>query len=165
MLRIERAEPTPALWADRATYADRLIFHTPAWLRFVAEAQRAEPVLATIADGAWSVPSQSGSGSYRVTINPDSCACDDFQLTQKPCKHVHAARLLQCDHRVLAPAQESPPLGLQRLDVCGQKAHLLPGTLETAQQGRWEGRAVPLVDLVKLGIHIALQGELHAMTC
>ena len=51
MLRIEPAEPTPALWADRATYADRLIFHTPAWLRFVAEAQRAEPVLATIADG------------------------------------------------------------------------------------------------------------------
>ncbi|HEY7271942.1 MAG TPA: GNAT family N-acetyltransferase [Actinoplanes sp.] len=51
MLRIERAEPTAALWADRATYADRLIFHTPGWLRFVAEAQRAEPVLATVADG------------------------------------------------------------------------------------------------------------------
>jgi CelD/BcsL family acetyltransferase involved in cellulose biosynthesis len=51
VLRIERAEPTAALWDDRARYADRLIFHTPAWLRFVAEAQRAEPVLATISDG------------------------------------------------------------------------------------------------------------------
>jgi CelD/BcsL family acetyltransferase involved in cellulose biosynthesis len=51
MLRIERVEPTPELEADRAAYADRLIFHTPAWLSFVAETQRAEPVLATIADG------------------------------------------------------------------------------------------------------------------
>jgi CelD/BcsL family acetyltransferase involved in cellulose biosynthesis len=51
LLRIERAEPTAVLWADRAMYADRLIFHTPAWLRFVAETQRAEPVLATITDG------------------------------------------------------------------------------------------------------------------
>ena len=51
MLRIERVEPTPELEADRAAYADRLIFHTPAWLSFVAETQRAEPVLATVADG------------------------------------------------------------------------------------------------------------------
>jgi transposase len=48
-------------------------------------------------DGAWIVPSQSGSGSYRVLLLPqgDSCPCDDFQLTQKPCKHVHAARIIR----------------------------------------------------------------------
>jgi CelD/BcsL family acetyltransferase involved in cellulose biosynthesis len=51
MLRWDRVTPTAALWADRQTYDDRLIFHTPEWLRFVAESQRAEPVLATIADG------------------------------------------------------------------------------------------------------------------
>ncbi|WP_203764937.1 GNAT family N-acetyltransferase [Actinoplanes nipponensis] len=51
MLRLHRAEPTAALWADRATYDDRLIFHTEPWLRFVAESQRAEPVLATVTDG------------------------------------------------------------------------------------------------------------------
>lgn len=51
MLRLHRVEPTAALWAAREGYADRLIFHTEPWLRFVAETQRAEPVLATIADG------------------------------------------------------------------------------------------------------------------
>ncbi|BEL08220.1 hypothetical protein Q0Z83_064110 [Actinoplanes sichuanensis] len=52
MLRLHRVQPDAALWADRATYPDRLIFHTPEWLRFVAECQNAEPLLATVtADG------------------------------------------------------------------------------------------------------------------
>jgi len=55
MLRLQRVEPTPALWSDRATYPDRLIFHTEPWLRFVAQSQRAEPVLATITDGTSTV--------------------------------------------------------------------------------------------------------------
>jgi CelD/BcsL family acetyltransferase involved in cellulose biosynthesis len=55
MLRLQRVEPADAIWADRATYPDRLIFHTPAWLRFVAESQRADPVLATITDGTSTV--------------------------------------------------------------------------------------------------------------
>ncbi|MBB4698426.1 GNAT family N-acetyltransferase [Paractinoplanes abujensis] len=44
--------PTADNWADRATYDDRLIFHTEPWVGFVAEAQRAEPVLALVKDGA-----------------------------------------------------------------------------------------------------------------
>ncbi|MET0418841.1 MAG: GNAT family N-acetyltransferase [Actinoplanes sp.] len=55
MLRLHRVEPTPALWTDRAGYDDRLIFHTEPWLRFVAESQRAEPVLATVTDGGATV--------------------------------------------------------------------------------------------------------------
>lgn len=51
MLRLRRVEPAAALWRDRATYHDRLIFHTPEWLAFVAQCQRAEPVLATVHDG------------------------------------------------------------------------------------------------------------------
>ncbi|WP_433306694.1 GNAT family N-acetyltransferase [Actinoplanes sp. CA-030573] len=51
MLRLQPATPSAALWRDRETYGDRLIFHTGAWLDFVAEAQRAEPVLATVHDG------------------------------------------------------------------------------------------------------------------
>lgn len=44
----------------------------------------------------FSVPSQSGSGPYRVTLRPaESCACEDFQLRQRPCKHVFAARFVQ----------------------------------------------------------------------
>jgi transposase len=52
-------------------------------------------------DGVWLVPSQSGSGTYSVTLAPDGdpCTCDDFGLTAKPCKHVHAARAVrQRDH-------------------------------------------------------------------
>ncbi len=44
--------------------------------------------------GVWLVPSQSGSGTYRVTINPPSCQCEDFQLRQRPCKHVIASKLV-----------------------------------------------------------------------
>src|SRR5258707_61404 len=60
------------------------------------------------ADGAWLVPSQaSPSTKYRVTLKPISCACDDFQLRQQPCKHVHAARLVQeRDHGGMAPAMD-----------------------------------------------------------
>ncbi|MFC7528396.1 lipid II:glycine glycyltransferase FemX [Actinoplanes sp. GCM10030250] len=52
MLRLQRVEPSAALWADRAAYPDRLIFHTPEWISFVAQCQKAEPVLATVTDGA-----------------------------------------------------------------------------------------------------------------
>jgi hypothetical protein len=46
---------------------------------------------------AWSVPSQSGGGTYRVVTWPgaESCTCDDFQLTQQSCKHIIAARLVE----------------------------------------------------------------------
>jgi transposase len=56
-------------------------------------------------DGAWLVPSQTNaSQKYRVTLNPVGCTCDDFQLRQQPCKHVHAARLVQeRDHGGQAP--------------------------------------------------------------
>jgi transposase len=49
----------------------------------------------TFADGAWLVPAQSSSGSYRVTIGSvPSCDCEDFLLQQQPCKHILAARLV-----------------------------------------------------------------------
>jgi len=48
----------------------------------------------TFENGAFSVPSQSGNGHYRVSLHPlPSCTCEDFQLRQQPCKHVLAARL------------------------------------------------------------------------
>lgn len=45
-------------------------------------------------DGIWYVPSQSGKGKYKVVLNrgEESCTCDDFALTGKPCKHIYAAR-------------------------------------------------------------------------
>src|SRR5690242_13610986 len=46
---------------------------------------------------AWSVPSQSGGGTYRVVTWPGAefCTCEDFQLRQQPCKHVVAARRVE----------------------------------------------------------------------
>src|SRR5215831_11850389 len=47
--------------------------------------------------------------------------------------------------------------------MCGEKADLLPGTFQTHQQGGWQGRPIPLPYLLKLGVYIALQDELHPM--
>lgn len=44
---------------------------------------------------AWSVPSQSGNGKYKVTLQPESCTCEDFQLRQQACKHVIAVRIVR----------------------------------------------------------------------
>jgi CelD/BcsL family acetyltransferase involved in cellulose biosynthesis len=68
MLALHRVEPTAALWADRATYDDRLIFHTEEWLRFVAQAQRAEPVLATVTDGGRTVGHFTGLVTKRYGL-------------------------------------------------------------------------------------------------
>src|SRR5438132_786871 len=48
-------------------------------------------------DGAWLVPAQSQPNPYKVVIWPgaESCECEDWQLRQKPCKHVIAARLVE----------------------------------------------------------------------
>lgn len=56
-------------------------------------------------DGAWRVPSQtSPTTRYRVTFSPAHCTCEDFQLRQQPCKHVHAARLVcERDHGGKSP--------------------------------------------------------------
>jgi transposase len=48
-------------------------------------------------DGAWTVPSQSSNGTYRVILAPhgDTCTCEDFSLRQLPCKHILAARIVR----------------------------------------------------------------------
>jgi CelD/BcsL family acetyltransferase involved in cellulose biosynthesis len=68
MLALHRVEPTAALWADRATYDDRLIFHTEEWLRFVAESQRAKPLLATVTDGTRTVGHFTGLVTKRYGL-------------------------------------------------------------------------------------------------
>jgi transposase len=56
---------------------------------------------------AWTVPSQTGSGAYKVVLGPDdpTCTCDDFQLRRQACKHIIAARLVrERDGEAKAPA-------------------------------------------------------------
>ncbi|HEX5202851.1 GNAT family N-acetyltransferase [Paractinoplanes rhizophilus] len=68
MLELRPAEPSADLWRDREAYPDRLLFHTPQWLRFVAEAQHAEPVLATVHDGATPVGHFTGLVTRRFGL-------------------------------------------------------------------------------------------------
>lgn len=68
----------------------------------------------TFANGEWLVPSQSGKGAYRVRLNPEvSCTCEDFGLTGKACKHVHAARLV----RERSGGDSAPPLDTEVVPV------------------------------------------------
>ena len=41
----------------------------------------------------YQVPSQSGNGSYVVSLAADYCSCPDFELRDKACKHMHAVEL------------------------------------------------------------------------
>jgi transposase len=44
----------------------------------------------------WKVPSQSGNGSYIVSLDHGEpfCTCPDFQARQQPCKHIHAVEYI-----------------------------------------------------------------------
>src|SRR5437016_117779 len=43
-------------------------------------------------DGEWIVPSQNGSGKYRVNPAPESlhCTCPDYEVRKMKCKHIFA---------------------------------------------------------------------------
>jgi transposase len=45
---------------------------------------------------AWIVPSQSGAGSYRVSLEAGEivCSCPDYELRRAPCKHAFAAAII-----------------------------------------------------------------------
>lgn len=46
--------------------------------------------------GSWFVPSQSSASRHKVDPSPTnpSCTCEDFELRQRPCKHIMAVRQL-----------------------------------------------------------------------
>jgi transposase len=45
----------------------------------------------------WKVPSQSGNGSYIVSLdgNEPYCTCPDFEARHQPCKHIYAIEFIQ----------------------------------------------------------------------
>jgi len=68
----------------------------------------------TYQDGAWHVPSQSGQGTYRVTLSPrgHTCTCPDFELTGKECKHIYASLFVRerdCGGQALLIDPAPPP--------------------------------------------------------
>lgn len=53
------------------------------------------------------VPSQSGTGQYKVGLGPDVCSCPDFQTNRAKCKHVYAVEyLLQRESGKTVPSTE-----------------------------------------------------------
>src|SRR5581483_3771296 len=49
----------------------------------------------TFADGCYTVPSQSGNGTYTVILDDSGalCDCPDFELRGRGCKHILAVKL------------------------------------------------------------------------
>ena len=65
--------------------------------------------------GVYRVPSQAGTGAYRVTLDGlfPTCSCEDFDTNRCDCKHIIAARLWiehQATHEIAAlrPKLEAP---------------------------------------------------------
>lgn len=47
-----------------------------------------------VRDGSlWLVPSQSGKGKYKVSVEAQSCTCPDHEYYGSKCKHIHAAEI------------------------------------------------------------------------
>src|SRR5438270_7070866 len=56
MLKFERLDLKSLNWDETiGKFPDRTIFQTPAWLTFVAGTQNAEPIVAALKDGSWTV--------------------------------------------------------------------------------------------------------------
>ena len=44
-------------------------------------------------DGLYLVPSQSGSGKYKVDADKQTCSCPDFEIRHAKCKHLYAVEV------------------------------------------------------------------------
>ena len=62
----------------------------------------------------YSVPSQSGNGRYVVNLDSEPfCSCPDFELRQRPCKHIYSVwNLIQREEQPDA-AEEPQPAPVQ----------------------------------------------------
>jgi hypothetical protein len=76
-----------------------------------AREQRAKEIVAggriAFANGYWLVPSQSSAARHKVVVETlfPSCSCPDFELTDKPCKHILAVRLFIEQRKAGTPPQ------------------------------------------------------------
>ncbi|MET0754441.1 MAG: transposase, partial [Pyrinomonadaceae bacterium] len=44
-------------------------------------------------NGIWFVPSTSGKGKYKVSLQKQRCSCPDYELRRERCKHIFAAQI------------------------------------------------------------------------
>lgn len=123
----------------------------------------------TQSDGLWVVPSQSGSGRYRVAIGNEGqfCSCPDFEKRGQACKHIHAVTLILRRESVvdangtttitetaavkITYAQNWPAYNAAQ---CGEKDHFLRllhdlvAKVETPEQKGAGRRRLPLSDML-----------------
>jgi transposase len=127
----------------------------------------------TVNDGCYTVPSQSGNGSYTVILDESGalCDCPDFELRGqpgKPCKHIMACRLYrdrqargaEQDTENIRPSAKVPRKTYgQKWDLynaaqCNEGLHfgeLLADLCQTIEEPARTGRGrkpVPLADQV-----------------
>jgi transposase len=87
-----------------------------------ARQERAKEILASglisQQDHLFFVPSQSSIRRHSVYLDPEpSCDCDDFELRQKPCKHIQAVQMLlelQAKGEPLPERPETPPKPIRK---------------------------------------------------
>lgn len=53
----------------------------------------------------WYVPSSSSIGGYNVNNDATACSCEDFEIRQLPCKHIHAVRIVKERNRGNPPPE------------------------------------------------------------
>jgi transposase len=63
------------------------------------------------------VPSQSLNGKYRVDSSAKTCSCPDFELRQKPCKHVFAVEYVQRRETTVHPSGATTVVETQAVRV------------------------------------------------
>jgi transposase len=62
------------------------------------------------------VPSSTKEGGYKVDAEATTCTCDDFELRQLPCKHIHGVRIVKERNRG-KPVPETPDAEVVELPV------------------------------------------------
>ena len=87
-------------------------YMTTATVPLDARQQRGLVIAATLpikqqSGAVYDVPSQSLAGKYRVDGNARTCSCPDFELRQKPCKHVYAVEYVLRRETTVRPNGET----------------------------------------------------------
>lgn len=69
----------------------------------------------------WLVFSLTSTEKYRVTLDPVSCSCPDYELRQEPCKHVLAVRIDVAQNGADTPCAKKPRLMVEEEPIKRQR--------------------------------------------
>ncbi len=140
MARFERVELDARGWYETlSTFEDRIVFHTPAWMSFVAETQDAEPVLAALHEGSEVLGYFTGlivrKFGLKILGSPFrgwSTPYMGFALRPSVSRRVAVHALTECAFRQLrCPHLEVTDMHMGSSDIAGLGvAHMMHPTME-----------------------------------